>query len=215
MTGVGDRDFSERQARDLGGGFGLSLLAALGVEEPGILDGDSGLPRDEHDQVEVVGIVGVLPVGKNLHHADGAVVIGQRRGDLALYLTLRGDLKDRTGPPALWLGGDDWNAGLKNPGDRLGSVRKIQNALALALFRIDDDTVSVELLARRVGNDEGKARRVDDGSDCFVDLAICFLERDSSRDGLLDIGDRRESSGAPLELGDQLSRQRTPPSPGV
>ena len=89
------------------------------------------------------------------------------------------------------------------------------NALALALFRIDDDAVSVELLARRVGNDEGKARRVDDGGDCFVDLAICFPERDSSRDGLLDIGDRRESSGAPLELGDQLSRQRTPPSPGV
>ena len=104
MTGVRDCDFAQRQSRDLRRRFGLSLLAPLSVEQSSVLDGNRRLTSDEHDQVEIMGIVSVGFVGQNLHHSDGAVVIGQGCRDLALHFTLGRDLEDRSRPPALRLG---------------------------------------------------------------------------------------------------------------
>jgi hypothetical protein len=73
--------------------------------------------------------------------------------------------------------------------------------------------VGLEPLAYRIGDHQRKAGRIDDGGDRFVDLAIGFVERDRGRYGLLNGRDGREACGAALKLVDQLSRQRTPPSP--
>src|SRR5438477_7932709 len=103
VTRVGDGDFAQSQARDLRRRFSLSLLAPLRVEETRILYCDRSLPRDEHDQIEIVGVVGVGLVRQDLHYPDGSIVVSERRGDLALHFPFRRDLEYGARPPALGL----------------------------------------------------------------------------------------------------------------
>jgi hypothetical protein len=53
----GYRHFAKSKARDFGCGFRLLLLASLGVEQPRILDRHGRLTRDQHDEIEIVGVV--------------------------------------------------------------------------------------------------------------------------------------------------------------
>jgi hypothetical protein len=62
-----------------------------------------------------------------------------------------------------------------------------------------------------IGDHEREAGSIYYRRDGFVDLLVRFVERDRGGDGLLHCGDGGEPRRAPLQLGDQLSRQRTPP----
>jgi hypothetical protein len=59
LTGFLNRDFAQREPRDLRRRLGLLLLVPLGCEEAGILDCHGGLSRYEHDEVEIVRVVRV------------------------------------------------------------------------------------------------------------------------------------------------------------
>ena len=71
----------------------------------------------------------------------------------------------------------------------------------------------IELLEKRIRDHESEAGSINHRRDRLVYLAVGFVKRYRCGDGLLHRRDRRESCGAALQLGDQLSRQRTPLSP--
>ena len=120
-------------------------------------------------------VVCVLSIREHLHHPDGVIVIRERSSYLALYFPPRGDLKDRSRPPALRLGGNHGNSALENPGDRVGAVWEVENALACALLGIDDDAVGSKRMRVCIRDHQREAGGIDYGSNCLVDLAICFL----------------------------------------
>ncbi len=207
MTRLGDGYLAKGHARDLGSGFSLPLLPTLRIEKSRVFDSDGRLARDQHDEIQIVPVVGVGLVREDLHHSHGPVAVGEGRSDLALHLPFRSNLEDRSLPPTLRLRGNYRQARLEDLGDRLRSIREVEDAFSLALLGIDDDAVRIELVVQGVSDHERKARGIHHGSDRLVDLAVRFIQRDRGRDGLLHRRDRRESRGATLELGDELSRQ--------
>src|SRR5450759_945038 len=207
VTRLRDSHLAKRHARDLSCGFGLLLLIALRIEESRVLDCDSRLAGDQHDEIQIVPVVRVDLVREDLHYSHGPVVVGEGRRNLALHFPLRRHLKDRSLPPTFRLRGNDRHARLENLGDRLSSIREVEDTLPLALLGIYDDAMRIELLAHGVGDHERKAWSVYHRRDRLVDLSVHFIQRDRGRDGLLHRRDRGKSRGATLELGDELSRQ--------
>jgi hypothetical protein len=81
----------------------LPLLVPLGCEQTGIRYCHSRLSGYEHDDLEIMRVVGVGLVREDLHYSDGTVVISERCRDLALHFAPGGYLEDRSLPPLLWL----------------------------------------------------------------------------------------------------------------
>jgi hypothetical protein len=183
------------------------LLAPLCREEPGVVDGHRRLTRNQRDQIEIVLVVCFGLVRQDLHYTDCPVVIGEGRCYLALYFTLGRHLKNRTLPPALRLRRDERDPGLKHLGDGLRSVGEIEDALAFPFLAVHHNAACVELPGYGICDHQREAGRIHHRRHRLIDLAICFVQGDRGRDGLLHRRDRGKPRSATLELLDELSRQ--------